>query len=85
MGAYYYLAELQLSINAMETIRLSQNALNIDPSWEDLYRLQMTAYIQNGNRPQAIKTYQKCKTVLEEDYGLEPLPETSKLLLTISG
>jgi len=83
MGAYYYLAELQLSINAMETIRLSQNALNIDPSWEDLYRLQMIAYIQIGNRPQAIKTYQKCKTVLDEDYGLEPLPKTSKLLSTI--
>lgn len=85
MGAYYYLAELQLPINAMETIRLSQNALNIDAGWEDLYRLQMTAYIQNGNRPQAIKTFQKCKAVLDEEYGLEPLPATTKLLSAIQG
>jgi len=84
MGAYYYLAELQLPINTMETIRLTQNALNIDPSWEDLYRLQMTAYIQNGNRPQAMKTYKKCKSVLEDEYGLEPLPETNKLMASIS-
>jgi len=84
MGAYYNLAELQLPINAMETIRLSQNALNIDSSWEDLYRLQMIAYIQNGNRPQAIKTYKKCKMILKEEYGLEPLPETNNLLASIS-
>lgn len=84
MGAYYQLAELQLPINAMETIRLTQNALNVDPSWEDLYRLQMTAFIQNGNRPQAIKTYKKCKTILEEEYGLEPLPETNMLMASIN-
>jgi len=84
MGAYLQLAELLLPINTMETIRLTQNALAIDPSWEDLYRLQMSAYIQNGNRPQAIKTYQKCKLILENDYGLEPLPETRVLLNSIN-
>jgi len=84
MGAYYQLAEMQLQINAMETIRLTQNALAIDPSWEDVYRLQMSAYIQNGNRPQAIKTYQKCKQILDEEYGLEPLPETNYLLASIN-
>ena len=60
-----------------------KNALSIDPTWEDAYRLQMQAYIAKGNRPQAIKTYQKCVDVLDEEFGIDPLPETRNLLKEI--
>jgi DNA-binding SARP family transcriptional activator len=43
----------------------------------------MLAYIAKGNRPQAIKTYMKCEVILEEEYGISPLPETKKLLKEI--
>jgi len=43
----------------------------------------MLAYMKRGNRPQAIKTYLKCEIVLEEEYGVAPLPETKKLLQQI--
>ena len=83
LGAYITLAEILLDENPLESIRLAQNALAIDATWEDAYRIQMKAYIKKGNRPQAIKTYMKCEVILEEEYGIAPLPETKKLLQEI--
>ena len=83
LSAYITLAEILLEENPLESIRLAQNALAIDATWEDAYRIQMQAYIIKGNRPQAIKTYMKCEVILEEEYGISPLPETKKLLKEI--
>lgn len=83
LGAYITLAEMVLEKKPLESIRLAQSALAIDATWEDAYRIQMQAYIAKGNRPQAIKTYSKCETILEDEYGIAPLPETKQLLKTI--
>ncbi|MHB0754057.1 bacterial transcriptional activator domain-containing protein [Polaribacter sp. M15] len=83
LGAYITLAEILIDENPLESIRLAQNALHIDSAWEDAYRIQMQAYIAKGNRPQAIKTYMKCAIILEEEYGISPLPQTKKLLQKI--
>ncbi len=80
LGAYITLGELLIKENPMESIRLAQQALLIDSTWEDAYRLEMQAYLQKGNRPMAIKSYQQCQKVLNEEFGIEPLPETKKLL-----
>jgi DNA-binding SARP family transcriptional activator len=85
LGAIITLSELLLPDNPMESIRLAQQALLIDPAWEDAYRLQMEAYFRKGNRPMAIKTYQQCEKILEEEFGIEPLPETKLLLKKIKG
>jgi DNA-binding SARP family transcriptional activator len=85
LGAYVTLAELILKENPMESVRLAQAAITIDPTWEDAYRIQMQGYIAKGNRPQALKAYQKCADVLEEEYGIDPLPETKQLLKEIEG
>jgi len=63
----------------MESIRLCQQALLIENTWEDAYRLQMEAYLKKGNRPMAIKTFRQCAAVLEKEYGVKPLPETTAL------
>lgn len=83
LGTYISLAEIILEENPLESIRLAQKALAIDATWEDAYRIQMQAYLAKGNRPQAIKTYMKCDAILEEEYGISPLPETKKLLKDI--
>jgi len=83
LGAYVILAEILLNENPLESIRLAQCAIAIDNTWEDAYRLQMQAYIKKGNRPQAIKAYQKCADVLDKEYGIEPLPATKNLLKEI--
>lgn len=79
LGAFLTLAEMLVQSNPMECIRLAQQALLIDASWEDAYRLQMQAYLTKGNRPMAIKTYQQCQKVLEEEFGIKPLPATQKV------
>jgi len=83
LGAYVILAEILLDENPLESIRLAQCAIAIDKTWEDAYRLKMQAYLIKGNRPQAIKAYQKCADVLDKEYGIDPLPATKKLLQKI--
>ncbi len=80
IGALLSLGELMLQHEPMESIRLAQQALLIDEVWEDAYRLQMQAYAAKGNRPLVIKTYQQCAAVLEREFGIQPLPETRRLL-----
>lgn len=83
LGAIISLAELLTKENPAESIRLAQQALQIDNAWEDAYRIQMEAYFLKGNRPMAIKTYQQCLNVLDREFGIEPLPETRALLRRI--
>ena len=83
LGTYITLAEIILEKKPLESTRLAEAALAIDNTWEDAYRIQMSAYLAKGNRPQAIKTYMKCEVILEEEYGIDPLPETKKLLQEI--
>ncbi|MDX2302700.1 MAG: bacterial transcriptional activator domain-containing protein [Microscillaceae bacterium] len=85
LGAIIQLAELLLDKNPLESIHLTQKALLIDPVWEDAYRIQMKAYLRKGNRPLAIRTFQQCTKVLEDEFGIEPLPETKKLFQEIKG
>lgn len=84
LNAIITLGELLIEENPPESIRLTQKALQIDSAWEDAYRIQMAAYFQKGNRPMAIKTYRQCEAVLEEEFGVKPLPETRKLFEKIS-
>lgn len=84
LGAITSLSELLIEENPMESIRLSHKALEIDPTWEDAYRIQMEAYLKRGNRPMAIKTYRQCEKVLDEEYGIVPLPETRAVFQKIN-
>ncbi len=77
------LGELIVSKNPQESIRLAQEALRIDNTNEEAYRLQMKAYLERGNRPMAIKTFLQCEEVLKEEFGIAPLPETQSLLAQI--
>lgn len=79
LGCFIQLAEMNLQDNPLESIRLAEEALQIDASWEEAYRVMMQAFDRKGNRPMVIKTYQKCAAVLDEEFGIEPLPQTRKL------
>jgi DNA-binding SARP family transcriptional activator len=64
-------------------LRLAQRVLAIDPVWEDAYRIQMRSFMAQQNRPMALRTYEQCMEVLEREYDIPPLPETTDLYLTI--
>lgn len=73
------LGQLLLDRAPLESLRLAQRVLAVDPVWEDAYRLQMRAFATQRNRPMALKSYENCVKVLDEEFGVEPLPETTKL------
>lgn len=73
------LGDLLLDRTPLESLRLAQRVLAVDPVWEDAYRLQMRAFAIQRNRPMAFKTYQTCMRILDEEFGVEPLPETTEL------
>ena len=85
LGVHVSLSELLLKDHSKESIRLTEEALNIDPAWEEAYRIQMKAHMLNGNRPQAIRCFEKCKKVLDQEFGIEPLPDTINLYKSIKG
>jgi DNA-binding SARP family transcriptional activator len=74
------LAELLVNENPLESIQHCQEALLIDIAWEEAYRVQMQAYLNKGNRPMALKTYEICEKVLNDELGIKPLPETKRVL-----
>jgi DNA-binding SARP family transcriptional activator len=84
LGTMTRLADMLLESDPLETLRLAQRALEIDPLWENAYRIEMQAHLASGNRPMAIRAYEACKQVLSDEYGLEPLPETTQLFASIA-
>src|SRR5262245_15871940 len=55
----------------------------LDPVQEDMHRLLMRLYVQQGRRPAALRQYQACVSVLAKELGVEPEPETRRLYLEI--
>jgi DNA-binding SARP family transcriptional activator len=85
LGTMTTLASLLIERSPLESIRLTQHVLAADPVWEDAYRVQMRAYLAQGNRPLALRTYQQCVGMLQSELGVEPLPETQQLYQQIVG
>ncbi|MBO8157316.1 MAG: transcriptional regulator [Bacillaceae bacterium] len=71
------MAQVSVRLNELDTcIHWCQKILEVDPTWEEAYRLLMYSYYQKNNRPQALKWYQKCKDVLKRELGVEPMQPT---------
>jgi two-component SAPR family response regulator len=85
LGTMIRLADLLVEVNPLESLRLTQRVLALEPVWEDAYRVQMQAYLSSGNRPMVIRTYQRCAEVLKREFELEPLPETRQIYASVRG
>lgn len=83
LGTLTALANLLVERNSLESLRLTQRVLALEPIWEEAYRVQMRAYLAQGNRAMALRTYARCVKMLEEEFGVEPLPETQTLYTAI--
>ncbi|MFS0688496.1 BTAD domain-containing putative transcriptional regulator [Sporosarcina sp. 179-K 8C2 HS] len=62
-----------------KTIEWAEKLLRIDQTWEEAYRLLMYAHYQLQNRPQSIKWYRKCQSVLLEELSIEPMETTEQM------
>jgi DNA-binding SARP family transcriptional activator len=79
LGTMTSLANLLVEESPLESLRLTQTVIARDPAWEDAYRIQMRAYLHQGNRAQALRTYERCVQALASEFGVKPLPETLAL------
>ena len=61
---------------AMQTAR---RQLDLEPWHEDAYRLLMRLLAQRGQRAAALTEYERCRSVLAEELGIEPSQETITL------
>ncbi len=57
----------------------AQRQLELDPLRESAYRRQMRVLAQQGRRNAALMLFERCRTVLREELGLDPEPETLAL------
>jgi DNA-binding SARP family transcriptional activator len=56
-----------------------------EPLREDAQRLLMTACAKAGNRALALKQYRRLVDLLEEELGVDPMPETTALARRLAG
>lgn len=65
--------------HAALAISLASESVGLEPYREHAYRNLMRAHHQAGDRAEAIRTYERCATLLEHELGVQPDPETVRL------
>ncbi|MFC4453902.1 ATP-binding protein [Deinococcus sonorensis] len=62
-----------------QALALARALLDLDPVSEEAWRHVMRLTYVSGDRPAALRAYQKCKEVLRREFGVDPLPATVQL------
>jgi DNA-binding SARP family transcriptional activator/ABC-type branched-subunit amino acid transport system substrate-binding protein len=76
------LAEASLRLgSADEAMRWAEQAIAAEPFRETGYRLLMQAHGATGNRAEALRVYERCRSLLREELGANPSPETEAIFL----
>jgi len=74
------LVDINIDLNEYEAgIESANQILRIDPWREEAHRRLMWLYMKNGQRGAALRQYDNCRTVLENEMGVEPDPATVQL------
>ncbi|BDP43974.1 hypothetical protein DAETH_39430 (plasmid) [Deinococcus aetherius] len=60
-------------------LELARALLDLDPVSEDAWRHVMRLHYLRGDRPAALRAYQRCRETLRREFGVDPLPETARL------
>ena len=59
-----------------DAVRYAMEAVALDPYRETGYVQLMRLYMSRGNRAEALRAYERCRTVLARDLGVTPSPQT---------
>lgn len=65
--------------NAVAALAANRRLLRLDPWSEPTHRRQMLLLAQTGDRAAALAQYDTCCRMLADEFGIEPLPETTAL------
>jgi class 3 adenylate cyclase len=61
----------------------SEEELKLDPLQEGAYRRLMRVYAAAGDRAQALRAWERCRTILADELGVDPSPETHAAYLEL--
>src|SRR6476661_3094702 len=62
--------------DAPEAAKWAEQSIALEPFRETGYRLLMEAHVAAGNRGEALRVYEQCRTLLADELGSYPSPET---------
>lgn len=66
-------------------VRAARDALAIAPMQEESHRLLMRSLDANGERGEALRVFERCRTLIADELGIDPSPRTSALYLELLG
>jgi DNA-binding SARP family transcriptional activator len=64
-------------------VKHAREAVAIEPYRETSYQLLMRAHAAVGNRAEALRVYERCRSLLSEELGVSPSPQTEAVYLDI--
>ena len=64
-------------------VKHAKEALAIEPFRETSYQLLMRAHAAVGNRAEALRVYERCRSLLLEELGVPPSPQSEAVYLEI--
>jgi DNA-binding SARP family transcriptional activator len=80
LGTLAWLADYHFALyNYQGTLQYVRRLLASDACREDAHRLAMRCYVRIGQRAQALRQYQLCRTILLDEFDAEPEPTTTAL------
>jgi YVTN family beta-propeller protein len=65
--------------DAPEAAKWAEQMIALEPFRETGYRRLMEAHVAAGNRGEALRVYEQCRTLLAEELGAYPSPETESI------
>jgi len=68
-----------------DAVRYAKEALALDPFRETTYVRLMRLHMSQGNRAEAVRTYEQCRAVLARDLGVSPSPQTEAAYREVLG
>jgi SARP family transcriptional regulator, regulator of embCAB operon len=73
----------RLAGDSTSAVRSAEELVLLEPFRDSGYRLLMQAQSTAGNDAEALRTYERCRTLLAEELGAFPSPETEAVYLEI--
>ena len=65
--------------DAPEAAKWAEQTIALEPFRETGYRRLMEAHVAAGNRAEALRVYEQCRTLLADELGTYPSPETESI------